>query len=180
MELLKILLILIACVFMYLGGQIDKKERKYPNVIVILTTLLGLGVAFLNERLLFASVLCIVFHTIGVFDGLFLKLMKPGDWKMFATLTLYLPLENTQIFTTFAVILIFITIFTKIKSLRVLNWKNLRQSMKAEKDALKTLFVLREHLIPDKETLDLFKSETIPMTALFFTAYFFTQLLFLI
>lgn len=180
MELLKVLLILIACSFMYLGGQIDKKERKYPNVIIVMTTLLGLGVAYLSDRLLIASILCFVFHAVGIFDGLLFKLMKPGDWKMLATLMLYLPLENTQAFKTFAVILIFLAVFTKVRSLRVLNWKNLRQSMIAEKDAFKTLFVLREHLIPDEETLALFKSETIPMTALFFTAYFLTQLLFLI
>lgn len=179
-QMIYIFLLSLASSLMYVGAKIDKQERKYPNLIVLATTLIGLGVAYLNHRIFIGLTLCFAMHIAGFFDGMFMEFMKPGDWKMFATLSLYIPLENSMVFMVFGGILIVLAIYTKLKQLRQLNWHNIKQSLKYEKDALKTMILLKEHLISSPETLALFKEETIPMTHLLFLSFIVTQIIFLV
>lgn len=163
-DLFQILISALSFTLMYIGADIDKKERRYPNKIVLITTILGMIYAFLSDRFLIAIILCIAMHFVGVFDGCLLKILKPGDWKMFATLPFYLPLENAQCFTIFACLLILNAIYTKLKTLKKLDFSSIKEAFKHERDAFKCLVILKEHIITDEKMLSIYKEETIPMT----------------
>lgn len=179
-QMIYVFVLSLAASLMYIGATIDKQERRYPNTIIVTTTLLGLGVSYLNDRFLIGIILCLVFHLIGVIDGIGLHFMKPGDWKMFSTLMLYLPLENSKVFLVFGGILIVLAIYTKVKQLRTLNLENVKKSFQYEKDALKTILLLKEHLSSNPEMLALFKEETVPMTYLLFISFIVTKIIFLL
>lgn len=179
-QVIYIFLLSLALSLMCIGTKIDKQERRYPNSIVIVTTILGIGLAHFNNRLLIGLILCFAFHVLGFFDGILMHFMKPGDWKMFATLPLYIPLENFKVFMVFGGVLIVLAVYTKIKQLKQLNWNNIKQSFQYEKDALKTILILKERLVSNPETFALFKEQTIPMTYLFFLAFVVTQIIFIV
>lgn len=179
-QMIYIFLLSLSSSLMYIGANIDKQERIYPNPIVAVTTILGLGLAYFNNRFLIGLILCLAFHTLGVFDGIFMNLMKPGDWKMFATLPLYIPLENSKVFLVFGGVLIILAVYTKLKQLRKLNLENVKKSFQYEKDAIKTMLFLKEHLVSNPETLALFKEQTVPMTYLLFISFIVTQIIFLV
>lgn len=176
-ELLKIMLITLACSFMFIGVYIDKTERRYPNNIVIMTTIIGLIYAHITGRLSYATYMCLAIHLVGIIDICLLGLISAGDWKMFATLMLFTPFERTNVLIVFGCVLLGITVFTKLHVLKKITWSNFVNSMKQEWQTLKATYFLREKISANTEENSLFKVQTLPMTCLFFVSWLVCQIL---
>ena len=173
-EIWQILCIVVACGFMAIGAQIDRKERRYPNEIVLITTLLGFTLSLITDRLNYAFMFCFIIHILGVIDGITFHFMNAGDWKMLATLMLFIPFEDSKIMIGFIGIVTLICVLTKLFSLRHINFHNLIQSFKQERDLIKCHFLIKEQIIPS-ETNELYKIKTVPVTLIFFAAWIICQ-----
>lgn len=137
----------------------DIKQRRFSNSKIFIMIVLGIYMSYSSDRLLNGMILFLSFNILGVFMS-HIGLLGAADWKLFSTMSLFIPFEILQTTILFISVVLLTSILMKIF---YTNRGHLKEALRDEWNALKVFIYTRKKLSYDNEN-NTYKCETVPMS----------------
>lgn len=174
MEWIRILILSLGLSFCVVGMEQDRKERKFSNKYILCIMALGLVIAYMGNRLPASLVTFLAINVLGIFMSA-LHIFGASDWKLFASVGLYVPIfTKPEYGIVFAICFVIYGIYQKIK---VVNSGHLLESLKDEWNALKYFILTRKRLTIEEDSRGVYKEATVAASEGIVFAFFITAMM---